>query len=154
MHCKLLAIELLSDATLSYCTHVLYSALNFLFGGYCQVGGILRLLPANLQLLVVFDQKLCKNIKKVLNVIGFMLFRVSLHFIIIFEPVRYRNAKQCICLEFAQRFYENDVFTSSNVIQRFCCRMVCTKKHVEFWAKSIRSYCYNTFLHLLPILLK
>ena len=48
-HCKLLAIELLSDARLSCCTHVLYTTWNFLFGEYCQVGGILRLLPAELR---------------------------------------------------------------------------------------------------------
>ena len=48
-HCKLLAIELLSDARLSCCTHVLYTTWNFLFGGYCQVDGILRLLSAELR---------------------------------------------------------------------------------------------------------
>ena len=48
-HCKLLAIELLSDARLSCCTHVLYTTWNFLFGGYCQVDGILCLLPAELR---------------------------------------------------------------------------------------------------------
>ena len=67
--------------------------------------------PPNFQFLLVFDQKLSKNITKVLNLIGFVLFSVSFRFIIIFEPVRYGNTKQCICLEFAQRFYENDVLT-------------------------------------------
>ena len=49
-HCKLSAIELLSDAMLSYCTHVFYTTgiENFLFGGYCQVDGVLRL-PAELR---------------------------------------------------------------------------------------------------------
>ena len=56
------------------------------------------------QFLLVFDQTLCQNVTKVLNLTGCMLFSVSYRFIIIFEPVRYRNAKQCICPEFAQRF--------------------------------------------------
>ena len=60
--------------------------------------------PRNLQFLLVFDQTLCQNVTKVLNLTGCMLFSVSFRFIIIFEPVRYRNAKQCICPEFAQRF--------------------------------------------------
>ena len=60
--------------------------------------------PRNLQFLLVFDQTLCQNVTKVLNLTGCMLFSVSYRFIIIFEPVRYRNAKQCICPEFAQRF--------------------------------------------------
>ena len=67
--------------------------------------------PPNLQFLLVFDQTLCQNLTKVLNLTGCMLFSVSFRFIITFEPVRYRNAKQCICLEFAQRFYQNDVLT-------------------------------------------
>ena len=67
--------------------------------------------PPNLQFLLVFDQTLCQNVAKVLNLTGYMLFSVSFRFIIIFEPVRYRNAKQCICLELAQRFYQNDVLT-------------------------------------------
>ena len=37
--------------------------------------------PPNFQFLVVFDQKLCKNIKKVLNLIWFMLFSFVLHFV-------------------------------------------------------------------------
>ena len=41
-----------------------------------------------------------------------VLFRIALHFIFTFELVRYRNAKQCNWLEFAQRFDENDVFSS------------------------------------------
>ena len=48
-HCKLLAIELLSDARLSCCTHVLYTTWNFLFGEYCQVDAILRLLSPELR---------------------------------------------------------------------------------------------------------
>ena len=48
--------------------------------------------PRNFQFLVVFDQKLCKNIKKVLNLIGFMLFIIALHFVFLFELVRYGNA--------------------------------------------------------------
>ena len=59
--------------------------------------------PRNLQFLLVFDQTLCQNVTKVLNLTGCILFSVSFRFIIIFEPVRYRNAKQCICLEFAQQ---------------------------------------------------
>ena len=48
-HCKLLAIELFSDARLSCCTHVLYTTWNFPFGEYCQVDGISCLPPAELR---------------------------------------------------------------------------------------------------------
>ena len=67
--------------------------------------------PPNFQFLLVFDQTLCQTITKVLNLIGCMLFSVSLRFIITIERVLYRNANQCICLECAQRFYQNDVLT-------------------------------------------
>ena len=45
--------------------------------------------PRNFQFLVVFDQKLWKNIKIVLNLLGFMLFIIALHFFFLFELVRY-----------------------------------------------------------------
>ena len=55
-----------------------------------------------------------ENIKKVLNLVVSVLFSIALHFIFIFELVRYRNAKQWNWLKFAQRFDENDVFSSYN----------------------------------------
>ena len=70
--------------------------------------------PLKFPVLIVFDQQLCKSIKKVINLIGFTLFSIALHFVFMFELVQCGNAKQCIWLEFAQRFYETDVLTSSS----------------------------------------
>ena len=105
--------------------------------------------PRNFQYLLVFDQTLCQNVTKVLNLTGCMLFSVSYRFIIIFEPVRYRNAKQCICLEFVQRFQQNDVLTWSNDFSNFTHFRTRVKWYQQ---KSAQSHHMETFRNLISFM--
>ena len=67
----------------------------------------------------------------------------------IFEPVRYRNAKQCICLEFVQRFQQNDVLTWSNDFFNFTHFWTCVKWYQQ---KSAQSHHVETFWNLISFM--